>query len=223
MKVAKNNLGFLVPFLWFLLGGAILLFYIEKGEVVLFFNENRTPFWTTFFCYFTKIGEEWSYVIALLIFGYFRNFREAATIVLSGLLTMVISFSSKAVFARPRPFTFFYQEGLLDEIIVPEGYRIYQGLNAFPSGHTMSAFALFGLIALLLKGKNMAGFILFIIAALIGFSRIYLFQHFFEDVFLGAICGFTIAFSLRHIFFQQYFLSSQFWERSFKKSTDLPV
>lgn len=223
MKVAKDNLGFLIPFLWFLLGGAILLFFIEKGEVILFFNENRTSFWTTFFYYFTKVGEEWSYVLAIFAFAYFRNFREALTVGFSGLLALIISYAAKSFFAHPRPFTFFYQEGLLDEIIVPEGYRIYQGLNAFPSGHTMSAFALFGVIALLFKGKNMVGFILFIIAAMIGFSRIYLFQHFFEDVFLGAICGFTIAIFLKYISLQQYFLSSQFWEKSLRKPTDLPV
>ena len=223
MKVAKDNLGFFVPFLWFLLGGAIFLFFIEKGEVILFFNENRTSFWTTFFCYFTKVGEEWSYLIAILAFAYFRNFREALTVGFSGLLALIISFATKSFFAHPRPFTFFYREGLLDEIIVPEGYRIYQGLNAFPSGHTMSAFALFGLIALFLKGKKLTGFVLFIIAALIGFSRIYLFQHFFEDVFLGAICGFAIAIFLKYISQQQYFLAGQFWEKSFRKSTDLPV
>jgi len=63
MRAAKGNLGFLIPFLWFLLGGAILLFFIEKGDTVLYFNETRTDFWTTFFCYFTKVGEEWSYIL----------------------------------------------------------------------------------------------------------------------------------------------------------------
>jgi len=133
------------------------------------------------------------------------------------LLTGIVSFSLKTFFAHPRPKTFFYQEGLLDQVILPEGYKIYQGLTAFPSGHTMSAFALFGLVALSLSGKNLLGFVFFVIALLIGFSRIYLFQHFFEDVFLGAVLGFLIAVFIKMATTKTWFLPSDFWNKSFRK------
>ncbi len=221
IRAAKENLGFLIPFLWFLLGGVILLFFIEKGDVILYFNENRTDFWTTFFYYFTKIGEEWSYILLALLFAYFINYRAAFSLALAGLMTGVVSFLLKTFFAHPRPKTFFHQEGLLDHIILPEGYSLYQGLTAFPSGHTMSAFALFGLVALSLSGRNFLGLCLFAIALLIGFSRIYLFQHFFEDVFLGAILGTLIAVFLKYILKKPWFLPKKFWSESIQKKKEI--
>ena len=221
IQAAKANLGFLIPFLWFLLGGAILLFFVEKGDVLLYFNENRTEFWTIFFCYFTKVGEEWSYILLALLFAYFINYRAAFSLALAGLLTGVVSFLLKTLFAYPRPKTFFYQEGLLDQINLPEGYSLYQGLTAFPSGHTMSAFALFGLVALSLSGKNILGLSLFVIAFFIGFSRIYLFQHFFEDVFLGAILGALIAIFLRYVLEKPWFLPKEFWNKSIRKKKEI--
>lgn len=217
IQAAKANLGFLIPFLWFLLGGAILLFFIERGDVLLYFNETRTDFWTTFFCYFTKVGEEGAYILLALLFAYFINYRASLSLALAGLLTGVLSFLLKTYFAHPRPKTYFWKNGMLDEIDLPQGYDLYHGLTSFPSGHTMSAFALFGLVALTLSGKNLLGFCLFVVAFLIGFSRIYLFQHFFEDVFLGALLGFLIAIFLKYVLQKSLILSSQFWEKSLQK------
>ena len=221
IQAAKANLGFLIPLLWFLLGGGILLFFIEKGDALLYFNENRTEFWTTFFFYFTKLGEEWSYVLLALLFAYFINYRASFSLALAGLLTGIISFLLKTFFAHPRPKAYFFQEGILDQIILPQGFTIYQGLTAYPSGHTMSAFALFGLVALSLSGRNLLGFSLFIIAFLIGLSRIYLFQHFFEDVFLGAILGFLIAIFLKNALKKSQILANDFWNKSLRKKQNI--
>ena len=221
IQTAKENLGFLIPFLWFLLGGAILLFFIEKGEVILYLNENRTEFWTTFFCYFTKVGEEWSYILLALLFAYFINYRAAFSLALAGLLTGVVSFLLKTFFAHPRPKTFFWKSGMLDQINLPQGYDLYNGLTSFPSGHTMSAFALFGLVALSLSGRNFLGLCLFVIAFLIGLSRIYLFQHFFEDVFLGATLGTLIAIFLKYVLKKPWFLPKEFWNKSIRKRKEI--
>jgi membrane-associated phospholipid phosphatase len=72
-------------------------------------------------------------------------------------------------------------------------YHIIKGLdihsyNSFPSGHTTSAFALFGMLALLDERKGRGWFFL-VIAAMTGYSRVYLFQHFVEDAYVGSIIG----------------------------------
>ena len=207
MKSSKSNLGFLISFFCSFLLGGILLFFIEKGAVVLFFNEHRTDFWTNFFYYFTKMGEEWAYVLSILIFSFLKKIRVAIAIALTGFMTMIVSFAAKSFFHLPRPITFFSKKGLLNDILIPEGHKIYQGYSAFPSGHTMSAFALFGLIALLLNGRNLLGFVFFSIAFLVGLSRIYLFHHFYEDVFFGALCGFLIAILFKKLLDQKHFLN----------------
>jgi membrane-associated phospholipid phosphatase len=60
--------------------------------------------------------------------------------------------------------------------------------NSFPSGHTISAFAVFGLLALLDRRKN-RGWLWAALGALVGYSRVYLFQHFVADAFAGSIIG----------------------------------
>jgi len=59
---------------------------------------------------------------------------------------------------------------------------------SFPSGHTTSVFALFTLFSFFLKKRRYA-IVLFISCLLISFSRIYLSQHFLEDVLAGSLVG----------------------------------
>lgn len=63
----------------------------------------------------------------------------------------------------------------------PEGF-------SFPSGHTGASFA-----AALFFGKNRMGVPAFIMAALIGFSRIYLYVHYPADVLAGALLGIMLG------------------------------
>ncbi len=66
------------------------------------------------------------------------------------------------------------------------------GMNSFPSGHTITAFAIFIILALIVK-KNYLKVFFTTIAILAGFSRVYLSQHFLEDIFSGALIGIGIA------------------------------
>jgi membrane-associated phospholipid phosphatase len=60
--------------------------------------------------------------------------------------------------------------------------------NSFPSGHTMAAFGLYAALAFYAK-KWYQAFGLFFLALLVGYSRIYLSQHFLVDVIFGAMLG----------------------------------
>ncbi len=83
---------------------------------------------------------------------------------------------------RPRPPV--DDPGRLDAVVaVP-------GSPSFPSGHAMSAFAVAGVIALLAPRLRWP---VLVLAALIGFSRVYLGVHFWLDVLAGAALGMTIA------------------------------
>jgi membrane-associated phospholipid phosphatase len=98
------------------------------------------------------------------------------------MLTILISYGGagvisdllKLVFARPRP-------DLFPPIVAATGY-------SFPSGHTASAMAFYGLLAIFLwrqKRHVLAVFSGFWVIA-VGFSRIYLGVHYPSDV-LGAL------------------------------------
>jgi membrane-associated phospholipid phosphatase len=86
----------------------------------------------------------------------------------------------KALVGRSRPP---HEMGLHAIVGVP-------GSPSFPSGHAMSAFAVAAAIALLaprLRWPVLA------LAALIGFSRVYLGVHFWLDVLAGAALGLAVA------------------------------
>ena len=76
--------------------------------------------------------------------------------------------------------------------------------NSMPSGHTATAFGACCLLALLAKNKRL-GLIFFLAAFLVGFSRVYLSQHFLEDVVVGSAFGIICSlfayylFEVRHI------------------------
>ena len=65
--------------------------------------------------------------------------------------------------------------------------------SSFPSGHTISAFAVATVIAHRYRSHRWVPFVAFGAAGVIGFSRITLQAHFPSDVFLGAALGYAVA------------------------------
>jgi membrane-associated phospholipid phosphatase len=189
----KENSLFFISFLAFVLLGALMLLVIETGDTVFFFNGQRSWFWDQFFKYGTKVGEAGIYVVALIIL-LFAAYRYAIGVPFVGLSVAITAYLLKAYFKHDRPSLYFRKIGMLDELALIEGVRLNGGTNSFPSGHTMSAFAIFTFLALCSTGKKGKGFALFMLAMMVGLSRIYLVQHFFKDVYLGAIIGVSLAF-----------------------------
>jgi len=200
--IIQDNLYLFIAFLIFIILGGIALSLLQQGDLLLYFSENRTPFWNAFFKYGTRLGEEWTY-ISLLVFFLFIRFRYALLVPITGIVVTIISFLSKNFFLHPRPSLYYKELGTLADINLIEGVYLVKGLSSFPSGHTMSAFAIFTLVALLFNNKRSMALILFTLAIIVGFSRIYLVQHFLKDVYLGGIMGVIIAFIIFKI--QQLF------------------
>ena len=201
-KLVKENQLFFILFIVFIVVGGVFLSLINQGDVILFFSENRSALGNLFFKYFTKMGEEVIYVAVLLLFLLTR-YRYAIILPFLGFSVSVISYLSKTYFGHYRPSLYYRQLGTFDEINLVEGVILNGGANSFPSGHTMSAFALYAFLAFCFPQKKSLGALFFIIAFLVGISRIYLVQHFFEDVYLGAIIGVFIGMGW-------YFVQSKF-------------
>ncbi|GJM35758.1 MAG: hypothetical protein DHS20C18_47590 [Saprospiraceae bacterium] len=187
----ENRLFLLLVFAFAVLG-SILLLFIEQGDVIYFFSDHRTQLGNYIFRYGTKLGEEISYFIILIIL-LFVGYRHALAVPFLGLTVTVVSFLAKLVFAHDRPSLYFRKQGVFETITTIDGVVLNGGANSFPSGHTMSAFALYAFLAFCLPFKKGVALLTFTIALVVGISRIYLVQHFFEDVYLGAIIGTLIA------------------------------
>ena len=127
------------------------------------------------------------YVIPLVAIPlWMRGRRELAIDVLALLvITILVTEALKIATATPRPCEAL--PGVL--VIAPEFCP--GSLDAFPSGHTSRAFALAGFLAT--RGRIRIGAPAFVVAGLVGLSRIYLGVHWPSDVLGGAVLGVALA------------------------------
>ncbi len=188
MSLRKNYFLYLTGVL--LLTGTALLLFLKKGDLELFVNRYLTyPTLDFFFKYYTHLGDGALLVIFLVIF-LFIKYRYALILAIICVLQLSMVQLIKRVLlpgmSRPRVYLEKY------DLHFVEGVDVFYA-HSFPSGHTATAFSLCLLLSMIFhkhKGLQVA---LFLAAFLILFSRIYLLQHFLEDVFYGAILGIFIT------------------------------
>lgn len=197
----KNNYVYFLCFCLFLVLGGLVLLNINQGDLLLFFSDNRSISGNFFFKYFTKVGEELTYLGFVLLFLWQGRRLAAVFVPVIGFLVTIISYWTKNFFLHPRPSEYYKQLNLLGEISLVDGVQLLKGLSSFPSGHTMSAFALFTFVALVLSRKGWLSFFCFFCAFAVGISRIYLVQHFLQDVYAGAIIGTFLALFIYLLYF----------------------
>jgi len=200
----NKNLSFWIPFILIGLIATIFLVQIEKSDVIKYFSDHRTDFYDSFFAFITKLGEPIIFIIIGLLLLTRRYLDTLILLLLSAVLS-IVSFTLKSVFAHPRP-RIILQDQIGNEIIPVEGIHIFSGHTSFPSGHTLAAFALFTYVALLIKSPIIK-ILSLIIAVFVGISRVYLIQHFYEDIFFGMWLGVffgALAYLTNQYFFLKY-------------------
>lgn len=191
-KTLQDNRLFFYLMLAFVVIGGILLASTSKVDGLVFFSSNRSPFLDEFFIQATKLGEAPVYfvigILALVV-----RIRYAMLVGLTGLSVLTLSFGLKSLFAIDRPFTYLTQQNLLENVKLIDGVVLNTGATSFPSGHSMSAFALYSLLIFILPSEKKYVFLFFLLALAVGFSRMYLVQHFWPDVYVGGIIGAGLA------------------------------
>lgn len=180
---------FLVPWLLFVACAGIILLTFSKSEIHLAVNARNNAFLDWLMPWITLGADGWTIVVAcLLLFAW--NRRAGLFISLSCLIpsSIVWLLKSTVFYGEPRPKWYFtYLDAKQLHYVPGVENWLY---DSFPSGHTTVAFAFFFSIALCIRQRRMA--MLFFFAALsVGYSRIYLSQHFLLDVFVGSILGTT--------------------------------
>ncbi|MCW3086059.1 MAG: phosphoesterase PA-phosphatase related [Bacteroidetes bacterium] len=183
--IIRANLLFFIPYVLFLIAGGCMLIANSKGNIHLEFNSFHDSFFDVFFYYATFLGDGVIAVLAGLILLTVR-YRWAIVVGLSNIISAVITQTLKhTVFSDVvRPKKFF--EGVHDLYFVPNVDNYLY--NSFPSGHSTCAFALYLSVALITKNKTLK-LACILLALVVGYSRIYLSQHFLEDVYAGSLIG----------------------------------
>lgn len=179
----------LKPFLlatgFLILVGLIYYAVFGHAEGHLRFNTWHGPLGDTLFPWITYLGDGWIFAV-ILIPNLLIEPKKFYALALLALFTLFATAGLKEAFKEvPRPAKYFEQQ---DEALnMVEGVQAHH-FRSFPSGHTTTAFAAFGFLAYLLKGR-VSQILCFGAAGLAGFSRIYLQQHFVRDVVAGALLG----------------------------------
>jgi membrane-associated phospholipid phosphatase len=169
----------------------ILAVVVKKGNDVLWINAHRTDFLDLFFIITTNLGDGLIFVPVIIAFLFIRFELSILATAITLTHGIFVSLLKQVLFhGYPRP-TGFLDPSLLHPVPRVELYT----MNSFPSGHTTTAFGLALLLGLLVERKR-ASVALLLLALLVGYSRIYLLEHFLIDVAGGAVLGsvVTVAF-----------------------------
>ena len=132
----------------------------------------------------TYLGESGIFWILLsllmILLGKKRGWRETGVIMLFAMLLglLIGEVTLKNIVCRPRPFQLISRDIRL-LIPPPSGW-------SFPSGHSCASFA--AATAVFLRDRRFGAAAL-VLAALIAFSRVFLFVHYPTDVLAGAALG----------------------------------
>ena len=185
LLIWQNRVFFITYVLLLLVVGGLMLTY-TKEQLIRFVNDYNSPPGDALFPYLTYLGDGAFVLVAgvlLLVLNRRAGWLVLVSFAISGLLSL---FLKLVVFPeRLRPVRYFEHSNW--EYHVIKDLRINE-YNSFPSGHTTSAFAFFAMLAFLWQRKAW-GWVCVLLAAVAGYSRVYLFQHFVEDTFAGALLG----------------------------------
>ncbi|HLI92368.1 MAG TPA: phosphatase PAP2 family protein [Puia sp.] len=193
--ILADNRYFFYCYLLFVLVGLIILASLGKAASFIDLNPWHSKLMDTCFMGVTFLGDGRFAILFCLIYLLMRRWSRACQLIAAFLCSALVAQILKNVFSMPRPKQFF-----------PAGQYAYFidgvthiGFASFPSGHSTSVFALATLLAIF--DSNKRGNVLYLLAAVaVGYSRIYLGQHFLPDVLAGSALGATTAVLIHWLF-----------------------
>lgn len=167
---------------------AVFLLIYGKEHSFLVINNYNNPQFDYVFRFWTYLGDGIIWVPLFLYVLLFR--RDYFVAVLTGLIicTALTHLLKRVI----------YPDEFRPIVVLGERVRVIPGYymnreHSFPSGHTSTAFTLALLLASIVK-KNFWVYFFPIIAFFVGYSRVYLAQHFVTDVFAGILVGMVSAY-----------------------------
>ena len=188
-QIIWDNKYFIVPFILAISIVSALLGIYGNERLFLHINGYHSRFADFFFLISTNLGDG-IFAFILVVILLWVSFRDALTfLAITILITIAITILKNVFFPEfYRPVAYFEYT---------EVVRLVTGYDppmycTFPSGHSATAFSVYLYLSILSK-KQIVKFLLFIIALLVAYSRIYLSAHFPVDVVVGAAIAVSIT------------------------------
>jgi membrane-associated phospholipid phosphatase len=174
----------LIPYLIILCICLVIKLAFTRETIYFTINGINGPVADFLAPFATDLGNGWTAVIvaaALTLFSY----RKALIVATAFAVTSIVAQILKYIFDEPRPKLYFKDQ--LSRIHFVKAVEILS-YNSFPSGHTITAFMLAVLFTYWSRNKAW-GLLFLLVAIIVGYSRMYLSEHFFEDVTAGSVVG----------------------------------
>lgn len=215
MQRSLSIAWFLAVFIAFAAPLAFGILTIEHLEL----HRLMHPFHSTGMDFFlrnvTHLADGWVPTVASLLVLVFRDVRSFLMVGLSCAISAIVAqFLKRVPFAWiDRPFMFKEELGDLHWV---EGFELHHHFS-FPSGHSTAAFSMcLGFAVLIARPSWSVG--LALLAWLLAYSRVYLSQHFTEDILVGATLGTVTAYAIYHWLYRNPFSTKPWLDRRLMRS-----
>lgn len=159
----------------------VLISFLIDKLVTQIVSKIQHPIIFNIFYIITLLGESYVLIWILLIIMLILIINKhplkkfIITIIISSISIIIL----KTLINRPRPFE-----------MLQITSTILTKMSSFPSGHTMMFFSIIPYLSQKFPKIKIG---LWILAILVGISRVYLGVHYFSDVIAGAIFGYLIG------------------------------
>jgi len=199
IQIFKKNIWIWLSYGLLLVCAILAILTHDKPTLHLQLNQLvGNPYLNNFFYYITYVGDG-GLVVFILLAVLLYNTRIGLVTSLSFISATIISNLLKYTLFDDvnRPTYHFNYFDKVNQLNLVEGISTHIH-NSFPSGHATQAFAILFCLILCSSSNFMKGFY-FIIALMAAFSRVYLSQHWLNDIVAGSLIG-TISASFWYVY-----------------------
>jgi membrane-associated phospholipid phosphatase len=192
VNTIRANQAFVIAYTLLLIVGLYPLLAWDKMQVFLVINEYHHPVLDGFFCYWTHLGSGITYTLLLVLLFFLKTPLRKLFIGLAsfGVMSVIVQVLKRIVFSHHlRPMKVIQLADQAVQLHIVDNVDILTHLS-FPSGHAGTIFtAACFLNFIMTRKQSWYSLGLLLIAVLVAYSRVYLCQHFYTDVYAGALIG----------------------------------
>lgn len=206
-KILEHKQVSLICHLLLAIGVLPLVLLFGKNESMLYINSRNSPEADFFFYHVTRLPEL-AMIVFVVVLGFFQERRLFLAVVVAmsvcGLSILLFKHVLFSDFHRP----YFWLSGNHIDFHRVDGIRLHTN-GSFPSGHTIAAFSSLGLAGFISR-NGILQLLLFILACLSAYSRVYAAQHYLMDVYAGALVGYSVSLFVFTLF--QSVFKTPYWK-----------
>ena len=203
----------LLPYSVILICALCIKIAYTKEDIYFFINQLHFNIGDIVFPYLTELGNITTVTVLCLLLT-FVSYKSSLLLLTSQIVTVLVNVPLKDLFSAPRPKLYF--DGSVHPIYYVPNVEVLSNHFSFPSGHTVCAFTS-AMVLTYIAPRRRYGYLYLMGALLVAYSRMYMSQHFFEDVTAGSFVAVSVTFLWLSWFSERDFLQKDWWQRSLSK------